>query len=1243
MHRCHNCGHRAPCWLTWLRAALLLLLQSRVAISQVSSPNLTSSNNSYESSNGGNEAACEELTDKHGRWHGSMKADGVYVLSCDEGYQVDGKLQVNMTCSKDGEWPAKPWCEDIDDCDKLVYGCGPAGLCREHVEGAECVCERDAKRRLAWNGEVICYFEGDQIDCGGRNCGAHGVCVNLKHYQNTFDTGSSAFRCSCERGYMDDGDTCVPADCGSLEDPLGAWSGSSAYLGEYTLECQEGAYVWGGTQQATTISCPFSGTWNNPPHCRSPAAEKEEGKIEQMKFWINAFAVMSCITMAALAAGLTMGLVSLEPASMEIIRAAKLEYCTTDKERERLQKQKEEVKRIMPLLKDHHLLLVTLLLMNAVANEALPIFLDDLVPPFVAVLLSVTFVLICGEILPSAIFTGPMQLTIASWFIPCVNCLLVSFFSVAKPIANLLDQLIQERDERHSRPELMAVLRLHSASGTKEAQKLLKSSEKEIEMYRADSVESMVSFGSTMSRLLPEQVESPEDDENLAALEDVEVELLLGVLKLGEALVVDNPAFLTLRRCSRRVLAATADGTAASVAAEAAAATKDIVVVFPSLEYVNWPSDVETSEILGVFRTSDLLLVRPDALLRNVCSTRNSVQGKMVLAELEAHSTVTDALEELASASGTICSFGLVMRNGEFFGLLDGEMALAAGLMTQQTSNWPGNSPAASSNTSPSASTKRKMQSSGLGISISGELSPGSSGSVSSPEASEAAKAMGRAIAASQEAIGRHRDVRAELVSFDDFRNESQDGGHTGQNAIWRVRSKTSPVFLQDAQSDDPFGVGALTEEDAAGASNPALSAGSSAAMSLPKDAVAPVATASSLSPELETGTLSKNDGARTLTAETIPAESSLVVKCAKDSAASMPAGALPTASPDVTTAADAPTVESLVDISLSQDTVAAEALTEENPMAVTLPKGISAATAVVDGNSMAVALSKDTCTGTPAADSVPKENSTEVIPDVTASTQAGEALPAVSMAAGALPTESPAATAAADALPAESSVDLSLSQDTMAAEALLEKNPITMTLPKGVSVATTVVDALSLGNSTSVAPSRNDFTDTPAADSLPTETPSKDVSASTQAGEALLAESPMLVTLPPKDVSPGTMVSDSLPAESSAATASAGALPVKDIALSKDVSDVTAAAEALPAESTIATALSKDALAATDATTAAAALPPEGSKTDSPVASAAAIGDLHAEGSPVVELLEDSSTISPAVTETVASPARSE
>lgn len=57
----------------------------------------------------------------------------------------------------------------------------------------------------------------------------------------------------------------------------------------------------------------------------------------------------------------------------------------------------------MPVIANQHLLLVTLLLCNAGAMEALPVLLDRLVHPLAAIIISVTAVLAFGEIIPQAL------------------------------------------------------------------------------------------------------------------------------------------------------------------------------------------------------------------------------------------------------------------------------------------------------------------------------------------------------------------------------------------------------------------------------------------------------------------------------------------------------------------------------------------------------------------------------------------------------------------------------------------------------------------------------------------------------------------------------------------------------------------------------------------------------------------------------------------------------------------------
>lgn len=119
------------------------------------------------------------------------------------------------------------------------------------------------------------------------------------------------------------------------------------------------------------------------------------GEQEDWFYIKNAILATVCVTTAALAAGLTMGLMSLDPLMLTI----KMRAAATQQER-------EQATALLPVVQQHHLLLVTLLLLNAMANEALPLFLDNLVPSYLAIIFSVTLVLFFGEIIPSAIFTG---------------------------------------------------------------------------------------------------------------------------------------------------------------------------------------------------------------------------------------------------------------------------------------------------------------------------------------------------------------------------------------------------------------------------------------------------------------------------------------------------------------------------------------------------------------------------------------------------------------------------------------------------------------------------------------------------------------------------------------------------------------------------------------------------------------------------------------------------------------------
>ena len=108
-------------------------------------------------------------------------------------------------------------------------------------------------------------------------------------------------------------------------------------------------------------------------------------------------------------------------------------------------------------------MLVTLLLSNATAMEALPLFLDRLVPSLWAVIISVTAVLFFGEIIPQAICIGPQQLIIAEKVAPAVKLLMLVLGPICYPISKVLDRCLGEQDlTRFKNDQLKTLVHLHS-------------------------------------------------------------------------------------------------------------------------------------------------------------------------------------------------------------------------------------------------------------------------------------------------------------------------------------------------------------------------------------------------------------------------------------------------------------------------------------------------------------------------------------------------------------------------------------------------------------------------------------------------------------------------------------------------------------------------------------------------------------------------------------------------------------
>ncbi|XXG80766.1 hypothetical protein AAC387_Pa09g1553 [Persea americana] len=179
--------------------------------------------------------------------------------------------------------------------------------------------------------------------------------------------------------------------------------------------------------------------------------------IEVGSFWWLTYAGISCLLVlfAGIMSGLTLGLMSLGLVDLEILQ------------RSGTSQEKKQAAAILPVVKKQHQLLVTLLLCNACAMEALPICLDKIFHPFVAVILSVTFVLAFGEVIPQAICTR-YGLAVGANFVWLVRILMIVCYPIAYPVGKLLDCVLGHNESAlFRRAQLKALVSIHSQEAGK--------------------------------------------------------------------------------------------------------------------------------------------------------------------------------------------------------------------------------------------------------------------------------------------------------------------------------------------------------------------------------------------------------------------------------------------------------------------------------------------------------------------------------------------------------------------------------------------------------------------------------------------------------------------------------------------------------------------------------------------------------------------------------------------------------
>ncbi|KAK9286758.1 hypothetical protein L1049_015162 [Liquidambar formosana] len=149
----------------------------------------------------------------------------------------------------------------------------------------------------------------------------------------------------------------------------------------------------------------------------------------ETQFFIHIVIITFLVLFAGLMSGLTLGLMSMSLVDLEVLAKSGTP------------KDQKHAAKILPVVRKQHLLLCTLLICNAAAMEALPIFLDSLITAWGAILISVTLILLFGEIIPQSVCSR-YGLAIGATVAPFVRVLVWICYPVAYPISKLLDFML---------------------------------------------------------------------------------------------------------------------------------------------------------------------------------------------------------------------------------------------------------------------------------------------------------------------------------------------------------------------------------------------------------------------------------------------------------------------------------------------------------------------------------------------------------------------------------------------------------------------------------------------------------------------------------------------------------------------------------------------------------------------------------------------------------------------------------
>ncbi|KAG5725139.1 Protein MAM3 [Termitomyces sp. T112] len=232
----------------------------------------------------------------------------------------------------------------------------------------------------------------------------------------------------------------TPLNARTLTRPSTSLSASTAKLlyALFSLGAQLHGRNSGGTASIFSKRATTAGCEPEPPHHHNKAL---------------AALIPVLVLLSGLFAGLTLGYMSLDETQLSVL-------CISG-----TPKQREYANKIMPIRKNGHLLLVTLLLANMIVNETLPVISEPVLGGGLqGVVVSTVLIIIFAEIIPQSIFTRH-GLYLGAKMATLTKCLILGLGIIAWPVAKLLEWVLgPHHGIIYRRAELKELIALHSSN-----------------------------------------------------------------------------------------------------------------------------------------------------------------------------------------------------------------------------------------------------------------------------------------------------------------------------------------------------------------------------------------------------------------------------------------------------------------------------------------------------------------------------------------------------------------------------------------------------------------------------------------------------------------------------------------------------------------------------------------------------------------------------------------------------------